>query len=157
MGGSLISLEEHLSSMVKLSKKATRVNLLVSLNAGNMVAKIKEMKETDDQDAAKMKKDKLGAGLVTKAEADEQAGRDEKAGRHVLDRSMRTVTCFTGDEHVMKGITADERSIYATTGTAVGHSSVASTSSDAETRDKSPAAVVAQQTWLVKEEAAGLG
>ena len=120
MGGSLISLEEHLSSMVKLSKKATRVNLLVSLNAGNMVAKIKEMKETDDQDAAKMKKDKLGAGLVTKAEADEKAR----------------------------------------TGTAVGHSSVASTSSDAETqtRDKSPAAVVAQQAWLVKaEEAAGLG
>ena len=33
---------------------------------------------------------------------------------HVLDRSMRTVTSFTGDEHVMKGITADERSIYAT-------------------------------------------
>ena len=33
---------------------------------------------------------------------------------HVLDRSMRTVTRFTGDEHVMKGITADERSIYAT-------------------------------------------
>ena len=32
----------------------------------------------------------------------------------ILDRSMSTVTSFTGDEHVMKGITADERSIYAT-------------------------------------------
>ena len=33
---------------------------------------------------------------------------------HILDRSMRTVTSFRGDEHVVKGITADERSIYAT-------------------------------------------
>ena len=29
---------------------------------------------------------------------------------HILDRSMRTVASFRGDEHVMKGITADERS-----------------------------------------------
>ena len=48
--------------------------------------------------------------------------------------------------------------VEATVGTAVGQISVASTSSDAETRDASPAAIIAAQTWLAKAEgAAGWG